>query len=224
MVVSAPSATITGGMIARTGKYRLAVWSGWAITILGVGILHLMDAETSVVKWIFLNAASGIGIGILFSSLAIAAQASASDAEMATAASLNPFFRALGQSLGIVLGSAVFQNQMKKHLSSYPELRDKAAEYAIDAVGLAQKIKKMPLQSLERQHIIDSYVSSLRILWYTLMALGIVAGLASLFTSALSLDRQSSIEENKIGEDLEHGKEKPDTETPDTETPDTKTI
>lgn len=59
----APGAFIVGTLISRTGHYRWAVWSGWSITTLGLGLLYMLDVDTSTVKWIFLNLVVGLGLG-----------------------------------------------------------------------------------------------------------------------------------------------------------------
>lgn len=51
----APAATVTGIVISKTGRYRWAIWSGWVLTTLGLGILNLLDVNTTTVQWVFIN-------------------------------------------------------------------------------------------------------------------------------------------------------------------------
>jgi hypothetical protein len=183
------TATIVGSSIARTGIYRWAVFGGWAFMILGMGLLQLLEIGTSTAAWIFLTAASGLGIGMLFTSLSSPAQASASDADMDVAASLCPFFRSLGQAFGVVIGNAVFQNEMEKELSKYVGLRDNAVTYAKNPLSLIQEVRAMPIDSPTRVHIVESFVHSLRVVWWTMLAIAIISGVLSLSTKGLTLDR-----------------------------------
>jgi hypothetical protein len=157
--------------------------------VLGIGLLQLLDIGTSTASWFFLTALPGLGVGMLFTSLSSPAQASASNEDMAIAAGLCPFCRSLGQALGIVIGDAVFQNEMRKSLSQYPALRDDAVIYAKNALALIQAAKALPIDSLTRLHIVESFVHALKVVWWTMLGLAIVSGVLSLLTKPLTLDR-----------------------------------
>ena len=168
--------------------------------ILGMGLLQLLEIGTSTATWIFLTATSGLGMGMLFTSLSSPAQASASDADMDVAAGLCPFFRSLGQAFGVVVGNAVFQNEMEKELSKYVERRDHAVSYAKNPLSLIQIISEMPIDSPTRAHIVESFVHSLRVVWWTMFAIAIISGPLSLFTKSLTLDRAWKGEEQAAQE------------------------
>jgi hypothetical protein len=111
------------------GKYRWSVWSGWVLTTTGMGLLILLSPNTSTVGWIFLNLVSGLGLGILYPAISFSVQASASNADLLSQQQCTLFFRAFGQMLGVAIGGAVFQNEIKKKLG-YPELAPMATEYS----------------------------------------------------------------------------------------------
>ena len=46
----APTAVIVGILITKAGRFRWAIWIGWTLTILGVGLLYLLDVRTSTVQ------------------------------------------------------------------------------------------------------------------------------------------------------------------------------
>ena len=196
-------ALFTGTAIARSGLFRWAIFGGWSILIFGTGLLQLLAVDTKTSKWIFLTAISGLGSGLLYASLSSPAQASAKDEDMSTAAGLCPFFRSLGQACGIVVGDAIFLNQMKKTLSEYSDTLAK------NALELTQIIKTLPIDSPVRLKIVEGFVQSLKVVWWTMMALSILAGLLSLLTRGLTLDRtfqgrgsNSGSEETKFEGDL----------------------
>jgi MFS family permease len=93
--VSGFSTAIVGVLIAKVGKDKMAVLAGWAILALGCGLLELFDMHTSAPQWIFVTAVSGLGGGILFTALTIAAQAHVSREHIGIAAALTPFVRAV---------------------------------------------------------------------------------------------------------------------------------
>lgn len=197
---TAPMAIIVGLLIAKTGKYRWSVWTGWVFTTTGMGLLTLLSTTTSTVEWIFLNLVSGVGLGILYPALSFSVQASASNADLPFAAAMFSFFRAFGQMLGVAIGGAVFQNEMKKKLLAYPELAPMASEYSRDSSALVQIIKAMPAsQALTKSHLVQAYVDSLRVVWIVMCALSGLALITSiLWIKDISLERELETEQGFI--------------------------
>ncbi|KFY85246.1 hypothetical protein V500_08595 [Pseudogymnoascus sp. VKM F-4518 (FW-2643)] len=89
----APSAIMVGILITHTGYYRWAVWLGWILATLGMGLLCLLESNSSIPAWIFLMLVSGLGLGILFPSLVFAIQAFAKPINVAMAVAMCSFFR-----------------------------------------------------------------------------------------------------------------------------------
>ncbi|CRG87947.1 putative MFS-type transporter C1399,02 [Talaromyces islandicus] len=193
----APAGAIAGILITVYGKYRWAIWSGWMISTLGFGILCLLEVDTSIVKWIFLNAVSGIGLGFIFPSVASAIQASVTRENVPMALAMFSFFRSLGQAIGVAIGGAVFQNQMLKNLRDYPSLAPNAQAYAADASGLVQVIKAMPYNQ-DKADLQQAYVDSLRILWAVCCGLSGATLLVSLATQSYSIDQDQSTDQGVI--------------------------
>ena len=190
----APAATVTGIVITRTARYRWAIWSGWVLTTLGTGILYLLDVNTTTIQWIFLNLVSGLGMGILFPSMAFSIQAATRSKDLAFAIGMFSFFRAFGQALGVAIGGVIFQNQLKKKLLTYPLLAPVANSYSSDASGLVQIIKAMQHGS-ERTQLIQSYADSLKVVWVVMCALAGVALLSSTLIRGFELDRALETEQ-----------------------------
>jgi hypothetical protein len=91
-----PASVITGLVVTRTGSYRWAIWIGWITTTIGLGMLILLDVNTSTGRWIGLNLIVGLGTGMLFGAMAFAVQASVSVDSVAVAVCMFSFFRSLG--------------------------------------------------------------------------------------------------------------------------------
>jgi len=215
-------AILVGVLIAKnTSLTRHLVLIGWTVFALGLALLHILDVDTTVVQWIFINIPAGIGMGMLFAGLAMATQAATElqgatvtseqqtrvssnlvspttplparteadsaksqtehDHKRAIAAGLNPFFRALGQSLGIVIGQSTFTNEMKKRLGS---------STAKDAAEIAQMID---LAHSEPARYF-TFVGSLRSVWWVLFAIAMFALLLTFL--AKSPKRQPRIKES----------------------------
>lgn len=184
----APSAMVVGILITITGRYRWAIWLGWTVSTIGLGLMWLIKVETSTYGWILLNLVPGMGLGVLFPSLGYAVQASAEPDHLAIAVAMFSFFRALGQAIGVAIGGVIFQNQMYKNLLKYPALAPMASAYSQDASGLVQVIKNMA-DGATKLHLKEAYTDSLRIVWVVCCAISAVALLISLFTESYDLDK-----------------------------------
>jgi hypothetical protein len=114
-----PGSIVVSILTTRLGRFRWAIWSGWAITTLACGLQLLLDAHsksaiTSVVFAIF-----GIGMGMVLTSLNVGIQAVSSAGDSAMAASMYGFLRSLGMPLGVALAGTVFSNAMSDKLTSF---------------------------------------------------------------------------------------------------------
>ncbi|KAM0798083.1 major facilitator superfamily domain-containing protein [Usnea florida] len=185
----APGAFIVGTLISRTGRYRWAVWSGWAITTLGLGLLYLLDVNTSTVEWIFLNLVVGVGLGFNYSALGVTLQAATSEEDMTSAVAMFTFFRLMGQALGVVIGGVTFQNEIRSKLLAIPSLAPMADQYANDGAALAQQISSIK-NSDDRANVIQVYADSLKTVWAVLCGVAALALLTSFIITDLSLDRE----------------------------------
>lgn len=185
----APGAFIVGTMISRTGHYRWAVWSGWAITTLGLGLLYLLDVNTSTVEWIFLNLVVGVGLGFNYSALGVTLQAATTEEDMSSAVAMFTFFRLMGQALGVVIGGVTFQDEIRTKLLAIPSLAPMADQYANDGAALAQQIKSIR-DSNDRNMVIQVYADSLKTVWAVLCGAAGLALVTSLIIKDQSLDRQ----------------------------------
>ncbi|KAL9122562.1 MAG: hypothetical protein Q9187_000876 [Circinaria calcarea] len=183
-----PAAVISGFVITSLGRYRLPIWGGWVVSVIGLGILCILNVNTSVPGWIFLNLVSGLGIGVLFSATILAVQASTTNENLAIAAAMFTFARSFGQTLGIAIGGVTFQNQMRTNLETYPALAPMAVEYSQDAARLVTIIKSMP-DSQTKDELKTAYTDSLRIIWACLCGIAFVTFLLSLLTKSYDLNR-----------------------------------
>ncbi|KAF2143629.1 uncharacterized protein K452DRAFT_160324 [Aplosporella prunicola CBS 121167] len=199
---TAPAAVIVGILIARIGSYRWAIYGGWFLTTLGVGLMILFEASTPMKMWVPLSLVSGVGLGMLYPAMSLCNQASATPADTTAAAALNPFFRNYGQMLGVAVGGSIVQNMVKKKLEAIPSLAPKAAAYSKDASALVEVIRAMtaPAQRPLRDQLTTAYCDSLRTLWIVMCGLaGGALVLSVLFTKSYSLQQAHETEQGFVG-------------------------
>ncbi|KAF3930951.1 hypothetical protein ABW19_dt0210209 [Dactylella cylindrospora] len=193
----APASVVVGIIVSITGKFRWAIYAGWALTILGIGLLYLLDVHTPTVSWIFINLVSGLGTGILFPAMGLAIQAAAPAGDTGYAVAMFSFLRAFGQTFGVAVGGMAFQNFLKSELEAFPQLEAVAGEYAKDAAALVEVIKHMPFGQEDqlRETLVWCYAQALKKVWLVFLGFAIVGGFFALFTQDLSLDREHDTEQ-----------------------------
>ncbi|KAJ6141227.1 Efflux pump [Penicillium chermesinum] len=197
----APASIVVGVLVTKYGRYRWAIWSGWILSTLGLGLLYLLGVGTSIPAWVFMNLVTGLGLGMLYSSLGYAIQTAAEEKDVAYAASMYTFSRSFGQSIGVAIGGAIFQAQFAIKLKAYPLLASDADQLSKDASSLVETVKAMDPRSLEKTMIIEAYADSLKVVWATMAGLAFLGLLTSVFTEELTVDRaqesQQQLQEKK---------------------------
>jgi len=137
---------------------------------------------------------SGLGLGLLFPSMAFSIQASNSNNDLAFAVAMYSFFRAFGQAIGVAIGGTIFQNTMILKLKAYPLLAGKAGEYSKDAAALVQTIKTME-DGLMKTQLVQGYMDSLKVVFITTCGLAALGLLSSLLVRGLDLNRALETEQ-----------------------------
>lgn len=99
------------------------------------------------------------------------------------AAGLNPFFRTLGQALGIVIAQAAFTNSLKHRLGPTA---------AIDAASLGQQISTLPRTSPTHAILVNAFDDSLRVVWWVLFALAATMLVVTFFTKDIGIKPKTS--------------------------------
>jgi MFS family permease len=158
LVLMVPGSIIVAGITTRLGRWRWAIWSGWALTTLGVGLLLLLDLHTSYAVLAVILALFGIGSGMVLTSVNVGIQAISKVEDCAMAASMYGFFRSLGMPLGVALSGTIFQNAMKSKLAAH----GLPAEIAHDSERYIYVLRTMAIDSPERVAILDSYMHGFR--------------------------------------------------------------
>ena len=184
-----PCAAAVGLVATKTGKYRWAVWAGWLITTISCGLLCLYGTDTPKWEWVIINLMSGIGIGLLFSALSLALQASVPQEHVAYAVGLLTFFRAFGQSIGVAVGGVIFQNRIEAELGRFPSLKAQASQFSNDAAALVQIIHRLPSHLEERKVLEHCYANAIRAVWIFLAVMSAIALFISFSLKGYTLDQ-----------------------------------
>ncbi|KAF2168270.1 hypothetical protein M409DRAFT_53555 [Zasmidium cellare ATCC 36951] len=200
-MVCVPVSGIVGPIIARVGSYRWAVWSGWVINTVALGVLILLDIDTPTVAWVFMFLTAGIGQGLLFMAHLVASQAACQQKDAAHATSMFSFSRSLGLCLGVALGGTIFQNFFHNHAQSL----DVPAMVAENAEGFAHLLRSMP-DGPERLSIVLNYAYSFQMLFAVLCGISGLGLLSSYFIGGHSLNQGLESEHRLRGESSDEEK------------------
>jgi MFS family permease len=118
MCLLVPGSIIVSIITSRLGRFRWAIWGGWAVTTLACGLLLLFDIHTSNTVLYSILAVFGIGTGMVLTSVNVGIQAISRPEDCSMAASMYGFFRSLGMPFGVALAGTIFQNAMSSHLAA----------------------------------------------------------------------------------------------------------
>ncbi|KAF1999510.1 hypothetical protein P154DRAFT_523302 [Amniculicola lignicola CBS 123094] len=196
-------AAITGVIIQKTGQYLPLIYSGLFFMTVGFGLFIDFGPQSSWAKIILYQIVAGIGVGPNFQAPLIALQSLVPKRDIATATAAFGTVRNLGSAIGVVVGSVVFQNQMKAKqtlLQSALGNRTASAFGGGSAGANVNIIASLPedQKAVARKAFSDS-LSTMWILFVCFSAMGL---LMSLLITRNVLDKQH--EETKTGLDVEH--------------------
>ncbi|KAJ2497133.1 hypothetical protein GGH96_005321 [Coemansia sp. RSA 1972] len=113
MVGMVITASISGIITNRFGRYREMIWICGVLIAVGNSLLILFKPETSSGERIGILAITGLGLGFGIQTLIIAAQCSVEGLDMAATTSLVIFMRTLGGIFGLSILSSVLNNSLR---------------------------------------------------------------------------------------------------------------
>ncbi|EOR03690.1 hypothetical protein E3P92_03333 [Wallemia ichthyophaga] len=184
-VVQTISSTIGGLLVTWTGKYKLIILSGWALWVVGVGLISTLDETSGLGKQIGYSILAGFGVGQTLQASLVAVQAGVERKDMAVVTSTRNFVRNLGGTLGLAISGTILNNITRSRL-----LEDGVAEGVIDSVIRRPESARNDLDSETRKLVVDVYRMGFRVVFLTSAALATVAFMvALLMMPQINLDR-----------------------------------
>lgn len=176
-----PMSIVSGIIMRRLGKFRWAIWSGWAITILSTGLIILLDTNIQNYGWILILITTGIGYGLLLMSLNYCIQIWADSKEASNAALMYTFLRSCGICLGVAIGGTVFQNQLVIYLQE----RGLPVGIAADTISLITSLRENPAKDI----IADIISKTIHKVAEFMLGCAVFGGLLSLMIKPASTEK-----------------------------------
>jgi MFS family permease len=111
------TASTSGVLVSKFGRYKGFVIAGMAIMPVGVWLLSTLDPSSPVALLCAYIGLIGAGIGLIMQTLVLAVQNAFPQSEVGTATSSNNFFREIGATLGVAVVGAIFTNRLTDTLT-----------------------------------------------------------------------------------------------------------
>jgi EmrB/QacA subfamily drug resistance transporter len=108
----------SGQLISRFGRYKPFPIAGTAIMVVGLALLSRLQVDTSTLVAGAYMLVLGLGLGLVFQVLVLAAQNSVDYKYLGVASSGSTLFRQIGGSIGVAIFGAIFANRLASNLAS----------------------------------------------------------------------------------------------------------
>ncbi|KAH8989226.1 MFS general substrate transporter [Lactarius hatsudake] len=182
----AVASSIAGITVSRLGVYRGIIWGGWAVLILGWGLMTMLDDHSNTAEKVLYLMVTALGIGCLFQTPLIALQAAMPLKDMATSTGAFVFLRTLGGAVGISIGQAIYTSILKRKIDRIPDL----SRFDTSPAALARSVKMLKnLPQPKRGQIIHAYAQSISAIWAFNTSVAGVGFIMVLFIKAYTLNR-----------------------------------
>ena len=187
-----PFAVLAAFAIDYSRRYCWAIWTAWALTTVGMGLMSLLAQNSSQANRSCLQLVAGTGIGILFPALSIPTQAAVKVDDNGLAIGTFVFARQLGGAVGLAVGSAIFTNAFKGALP--PNLPDDLLplKSGNNAENFISELRSLGLTPAELAPVLKAYDHALKWIWIALIAVGGIGFISCLFMKDISLENEST--------------------------------
>ncbi|TFY67591.1 hypothetical protein EVG20_g3888 [Dentipellis fragilis] len=193
----APLSLIAGATVTKSAQYRPQIWFGWALLMLGCGLLSSLDADSSRSKGIGYQVLVGSGLGIVYVATYFPVLAPLPVTENARALAFFVFLRNFAVVWGITIGGTILQNELRKNLPV--EFASTFTESTQIAYAVIPQIPDLP-QPL-KDEVRRAFADSVRVIWQVLTGISGMGLLVSLAMKGLPLhtstDQEWGMQERK---------------------------
>ena len=171
----------SGQLITRSGRYKIFPIVGTAVTVVGLYLLSLMDADTSVATASAYMFVLGLGLGLVMQVLVLAVQNAVPYSELGVATSGATLFRSIGGSFGASVLGAIFASQLTRNLAQAFPGQASSGGGQFDPSALAQ------LPPAVHDAYVHAFTDSLNVVFLVAAAIGLAAFALTWFIKELPL-------------------------------------
>ncbi|KAN0135475.1 MFS general substrate transporter [Lactarius tabidus] len=173
-------AVAAGVAVKKTGKYVIPTYIGWALMVVGAGLLTTLRADSSIAKSVGFQLVIGSGVGTIYVVSLFPILASIPVTHSAPAMALYVFSRNFGyraaQIWGVTVGGAILQNELKKKLpASFLAQFPQGVELAFAAIPSIPTLEQ-PMKDEVRK----TFGEALKVVWQVVLGITVVGFVSSL--------------------------------------------
>ncbi|OKL60115.1 hypothetical protein UA08_04632 [Talaromyces atroroseus] len=106
-----PFAIAAGVVMGKIGRYKPIHVVGFAVMMMGFGLLTLLNENSSTAAWVLFQVVESLGAGLVIPTLLPAVMAELTDADTGSATGTWSFMRGFGMTWGVTIPSAIFNDQ-----------------------------------------------------------------------------------------------------------------
>ena len=110
------SATASGQIVARTGRYKLLALASTIVLAIGLWLLSNLRADTPLPLLWFWMFVTGIGVGPIFSVFTLVVQGAVPQRQIGTATSSLTLFQQIGGTVGLAITGTIFGTRLLEEL------------------------------------------------------------------------------------------------------------
>ncbi|MER6987827.1 MDR family MFS transporter [Saccharopolyspora hirsuta] len=169
----------SGGMITKTGRYRIYPILGTIITGAAMVMMTTLAADTPIWLICVFLFVFGAGLGLIMQVVVLVVQNAVPAAMIGTATSTNNYFREVGAALGVAVFGTIFTTRLTENLTA---VFTGAGASAADASTATATLDPKTLSQLPepiRDGVVTAYADALApVFWYLLPFIGIAFLLA----------------------------------------------
>ncbi|KAJ7096214.1 major facilitator superfamily-domain-containing protein, partial [Mycena epipterygia] len=151
------TSVLGGASVTKMGDYRPAMWSSFSVMAIGYGLMIMLDESTSRALEFVYTIIAGLGAGCFFLPPLLGLQAAMPVKDMATTTTTFGLVRALGSTIGLSVGQAIWTGVLRARLS-------KISNLTLDLSGAALADNVRRIQTIEpesvRQQVLHAYTKS----------------------------------------------------------------
>lgn len=202
MVAGQLGAAISSGRaITATGRYKVFPVVGLLVASIGLWLMSLLDADTSLpVAGVYMFV-TGVGLGLVMQVLVLAAQNAVDRSDLGVATSGATFFRSLGGALGVAVFGALLTHRLADTIPARlaeAGLQVEQLAGGIPTLGSPEQIAQLP----EPVHtaVVNGFADALQTTFLAAVPFALVGFVVVLFLRETPL--QQHAQEQTAGEDL----------------------
>ncbi|KAJ7670009.1 hypothetical protein DFH06DRAFT_981308, partial [Mycena polygramma] len=109
-----PSSFLHGPVVLKVKRYLPGNCIGWAVVVIGFGIVSMLRADTSLAVRVVSQILVAAGMGIVISALPFPLMAHIPVERVGSALAFQAFLRTLSQTRGITISASILQNTVKR--------------------------------------------------------------------------------------------------------------